>query len=238
MYLDITFLILVVIASGIITLTLYEYSKSLVGNLLIYSLAGTLFLGAIRLFFSLSESNVLPITHATRMLCWHLMFYLTITTFLISTRALVKVVDIKTTKSLINPLLICLFLGALILGIFFIAVPINNYVTTYFANSIWDRSGLYHFIAFAFAISVSYYLIIINKKYSGNINAISKPLLIAMAFLSLIHLIELLFESWHIMEIDEELIEDIEKYLWIPVFLSIIYGFIRLRHALKSTLTT
>lgn len=173
-YFNLAYLIFTIIALLVIGVNIKEHGKSLVGNLLIYSFFGTLFLGAIRLFFALTDAGLIKIDDGTVMVCWHLMFYLTMLTFLISIRALVKIVDLSHTNSLGNPFIPSIILGLLILAVFAIAAPVDQYVKTYFVDTIWDRSGLVHFVAFAFAGFLSYYLYKINKKFEGNIGALSK----------------------------------------------------------------
>lgn len=213
--------------------TLRNHKKSLVGNLLIYSFAATIFLGLIRVLFFVVDSGYLRVGETTLMICWHIMFYLTISTFLTATRTLVKIINVNTQQRLGNPYLITVGIGALVLLIFPLAYHIDSRLSPLFMDSLYDRSGLLHFIAFAFAALAGYDLNIIRKKFTGNIGVISLPLTISLAFLSIMHLWELLVESWKIIHVSGEFGEHIEKILWIPVFTFIFCAFFLLKRSVQ-----
>jgi hypothetical protein len=213
------------------------HQKSNIGNFLIYSFAGVLFLGIIRLFFATVDSGLLQIDEMTVMICWHLMFYLTMTLFLVATRALVVVLDINyPPKEQLNPFILPTLAGLGILLLFYFSPVIDKSISPLVEGTWIEMSGIAHFIAFTYAGGVAYYLLRIKEKYSGSIGKISTPLLISLSILSLIHLLELLGESWHILPFNHEYVEVTESLLMIPFFLLVGVAYWKLKKTLSVTL--
>ena len=213
---------------------IYDYKKASVGVLLIYFLNGTLLLGLIRLFLALVALQVIKIDDSTAMVIWHLMFYVAIGLFVLATRILVKIVGQTEYKEPLSRALLVFCLSIFVFGLLFVTAPsFDKLVVATFKDTFWDRVGLPHFIAFGFAGLVSYYLLQVQQKFEGNIKAIAFPLLFSIGTLSIIHLWELLNESWGVIKVSEDFGEGVEMYLWIPVYLLTFYAFWKFREVSK-----
>lgn len=232
--LEVIYFTLILFTLGTILVLLRTYKKSYIGDFLVYSFAGVLFLGIIRLFFAAADYKLIHLEEDTLMICWHIMFYLTMTLFLVATRALVTVLDINNPpKSKFNPFYLSSLAGIGIVLLFYFSPAVEKNITPLFEGTWLDKTGLMHFIAFAYAGGVAHYLLGIRKKFFGSIGSVSVPLLISVALLSLIHLWELLAESWHLISLPGEMVETAESILWVPVFLFVLVAYWKL----KKTLT-
>ena len=233
MIFDITYLILICISIYLIATLILKYRNSLISIFLIYSFEAIAFLAAIRLLFAFDEWKMIDISETTLMICWHLLFYLSIGIFLMATRALLNVVDVKTQSfSLVKTFLITFLFSSGILLVFLSFTFIDKNISPIMEGSLIDKWGLLHFVAFIFALVASIDLFKIKNKYKGTIGSISGPLIVTLVILSLIHFWELLVESWMIVKVSLEFGESIEGILWIPVFVTIAYGYFRLKKAL------
>jgi hypothetical protein len=228
--------LLVGIAIAIILSAVRKQKGSLAGATFIYLLCAIALVGAFRAFIFLAETRILDIGEGTIVLFWHAMFYLAMVMFLLGGRSFVRLAGPphgvkgafgEATGLALTFLLVTLFL-------FLIAEPLNPLVAAIFEGSIWDQSGLVHFIAFVLGGFVASYLFQVRARLGRNFAVTAAPLLAALAFLSSLHLWELLTESWGVIKLPSDTIELVEQIAALPAFLLFIYAFWRLRATEKS----
>jgi len=96
------------------------------------------------------------------------------------------------------------------------------------------KIGIQHLIAFAFSSLVAFTLIEIRSFPEHYNSYFTFPLLIVFVLFVTYHFWELLTESLEIIVISEEIIEQVEQILVIPIFLVLIFGIIHLKKSLME----
>lgn len=225
------YLILVLLIIGLIIIhkVIKKFGASIMGNLFGYFTIGTIFLIEMRLFIHLVELNILSVANGALHFWWHVMFYLAMLSFFFGLKGLVDLADGKEDKiaKKVSKWRLTLVISTLV--IIFVSITTGNSLASFYDGPLFQNSGLHHFIAFAIASLVVYYLIQ-SKKKIGMIGAgIATPFIISISFWGLQHFWELLTESWKILQIDEEIIEHVEQYLVIIAVLALIYSFVQLK---------
>ncbi|HET7099056.1 MAG TPA: hypothetical protein VFI61_02390 [Patescibacteria group bacterium] len=224
MYIEIIYLVLIVFALFQVFPAVKELGKSSLGNTFKHFLTVILLLGGIRLFFFFTDNHIILAEEATVMTIWHLMFYLAIAVLIFVNRQLLVLVDPNAKKSQISPATLGILSVVIMAGLFLIAQPFNESIASRIEGTIWDMIGGFHLIAFVFAGVVWSSLVSIKNKYASSIGPMVTPLLISVGTLSVIHLWELLNESWKVINVGE-FGETFEKYLWIVVYFFVAYAF-------------
>ena len=97
-----------------------------------------------------------------------------------------------------------------------------------YTSSIFDAIGLHHFLAFALAGAVAWYLISAKQRLGQIGRAIADPIIIAVTALSLQHLWELLNESWKVIDVVPAIGEGVEKIFLVVAGGALIFGAWRL----------
>jgi hypothetical protein len=223
--------LLVGISIAIVLSAVRNRKGTLIGATFVYLLCAISLVGVFRAFIFLAEVGVLHLGEGTVVLFWHVMFYLAIVMFLLGGRSFVRLAGpprgAKEPFGEATRLGIVFVLASLFLAL--IAEPLNPLITAVFEGSIWDQSGLVHFVAFVLGGFVASYLFQLRARLGGNFAIIAVPLLAALAFLSFVHLWELLTESWRVIQLPSDTIELVEQLAALPTFLFFIYAFSRLR---------
>jgi hypothetical protein len=93
-----------------------------------------------------------------------------------------------------------------------------------YTKSPLDSFGLHHFIAFAFAGIVFWYLFFAQKNLGQLGRLIANPVIFAVTALCLQHLWELLNESWHVINVAGATGEGVEKIFLITAACALIWG--------------
>ncbi len=198
----------------------------------IYYCAATVLLGLIKVFLHLAESHTLGISDATATLGWHLMFYLAMAMFIAGTTALLHV-SVGTSGTPKRPFSRLILRGKfpVLVGVVVFAgsVLADNWITKVFADSLADRSGFVHFLAFAMSIAVVYAMRRLRKNLGQYVRSIATPIIWAVFFLGVVHFWELLTESWAVLTVSHETIEIVEIFLTLPALALIFYAFLRTR---------
>ncbi|MCP6719350.1 MAG: hypothetical protein KJI71_03905 [Patescibacteria group bacterium] len=230
-------IILVIAAVVIIFRIALGYGRSSVGAAFLYFLYGTVLLGSIRLFIFFVDGGILPISEGTLIVWWHLLFYLAMIAFFIGAKSLVQWVsatDVSEVISFRKALWVGILFTMLTLALFFTAVPLNEAFDNAFSGSIWDRFGIQHFVAFLFAGLVTLHMLRVGRKLRKNIATIVMPLLGTFALLTVIHLWELVTESWKWIVFPEAIIESVEQIITLPAYIFIFYAFMKARKLLEG----
>lgn len=228
---EIIYLILVIFSLVQVILALKEFGASSLGKVFGHFLTVIVLLAGIRLLFFLVDSHILLIEDATLMFIWHLMFYESIGVMILVNRSLISLLG---QAKLINPWALGSVSLMVMALLFLLAKPLDPWVTQHIAGTWWMRSGIFHFVAMLFAGVAAWGLYQIKQKFASSVGRIVWPLLIAISILSVVHLWELLTESWMLIRVTDEFGEFVERYLWIAVYFFVAYAFWAVRRAARA----
>ena len=226
-------MLLACIAIAILALIIKQFGSSAISFVFGYFMIGTALVALARLFILLSSFGVLDISSETLNLGWHLLFFLSMITFFIAGKNFSKLgSDTETTEGSASVIGWGLACGIFTLLVFVLAPSIDEPFTTRFAGSIADTSGLMHLIAFILGSVAAFYLFYRSKM--GKITALlATPYLISLGLFGLNHAWELMFESWHIVNVTDSTGERIEQFFVLPAFMLMTYAYIRLWSLLR-----
>ncbi len=240
-WLEALIFVFIIVAVLLNITVIHKFKTSTFGMPFIYILSGMILLGLSRVVILLYDLEILEIQDITLQVWWHLLFYLAMVSFLF---ALTKIISTAKGQKLVgftkNDSIILGLFGLLAAILLLGAEAANQWVASLFDGSFMDKGGVVHFIAFGLAgfAAAKLFWIRINQKYSGKIiAAIIIPFLLFLALMSLNHFWELLTESWKVILVPEATIETVEQFFWLPAFICMTYGFIRLRKEMRKALT-
>ena len=235
-WLELLVFILIIIAFFQNMAFVRKFGKSAMGLFFIYILAGTSTMATIVAIILLFNLEILSISESTLMVWWHFIFYTGMTALLLGLHTMEKSMSSETERTAGKyTLIISIFVGFSLL-IFTFAYFLNGWITSIIEGSLVDRMGIFHFIAFAFAILMAIKLFRIRSKFGSIIKNFIPALFIFLISLSLIHLWELLAESWKVFTFEDSIIENVEQVFWLAAFAALNYGFFNIRKSLKKAL--
>lgn len=227
--LDVISVLFMLIAIFTIITSLRGYGKSTIGIALRYFLNATLVLGAIRLIFILDDDNIYHVHDITEMTAWHFLFVYALIFFYMAGRTFAKLVNSNSGKSSYNIAFSLQIFSVLISAATIISMPYaDSFLVQYLQNTWFATFGWFHIIAIVFSLIIFVYLYQLKHKFKGYSGVIG-DIYISLALLALIHLWELLNESWKVIMVSDNFGEFLERILWIPVFIFILYSFMKLK---------
>ena len=232
--LDTLCVIIMIFAAVFIFQTIKEYKRSTISAAFVYFLIGTLILGAIRVFFILVDDDLWSLHDITLTVGWELLFYLSMIIFFVAGSALAHLVKVNSKQESLAKAYTWLFVSLFFTIIVFIIAPyIDRDLVKYIQNTWFNNFGVLHLVAFVTAGFVALSLMRVKSSFKGYESVIT-DIYIAILAISLIHLWELLAENWKVISISYNAGELIERILWVPVFLFILYAFSKLKKMTKS----
>lgn len=212
-----------------------RFGTSVYGAPFIHILTGIILLGLIQLLFALAGG----LDESTLMLWWHLLFYLAMSSFLAALNR------IRSTERGIPEgfgTRDWLLMGTLLVAatvLLLLARAANPWVESWLPDSLADRSGLFHFLAFTFAgvLASRMLWMRLHRDHTGApVEAFAMGFAGALILLAFIHLWELLTESWKVIMVSNEVIEAAERVIWVGVFLALLVGLARVTVLLSRIL--
>ena len=207
------------------------FGKSALASIFSYLFIGTGIFFVIAIFQKLG-GDFFGISSESMDFWWHIMFYLALLYYYVGLSYLVGLGDADTTSGKGVQIGMEKVWGAvaiaILITIFIIPRMVDSYVGLYM-NSVLADLGLHHFIAFAIAGTVGYYLVNAKRRLGQIGRAIANPMIIAIFALGLQHFWELLNESWKVVNVTSSVGEGIEKVFLIIAALCIGYAALRLR---------
>jgi hypothetical protein len=217
-------LTLFLVAAVIFIVAVRKYGKSTLGTVLTYVAMGSVLL----LFskgFDVVGGQMFNISDDSVMIWWHLLFYIAFGFYLFGIKALASLQEPGTDFEKVGKHVWWWGLLAALAVIYVYTIPTTGepYVLAYLGTPL-SSFGLHHFIAFAFAGGVAYYLFAVRTKLGMIGKALSVPMIIAIIMLSLQHLWELLNESWKVIVVTGTVGETVEQGLLIVASASLVYG--------------
>jgi len=200
----------------------------------IYFLFGIILFGLTRVFYILSDQGIIPISDDTLEVWWHLIFYNSLGLILLSIKDIMRKPQYVKPRSLKRCLSICMISTIFAIFVFLSAVPLDEEFVSVFSDTFLGKIGIQHLIAFAFSSLVAFTLIEIRSFPEQYNSYFTFPLLIVFVIFVTYHFWELLTESLEIIVISENIIEQVEQILVIPIFLVLIFGIIHLKKSLME----
>ena len=203
----------------------------------IYFTISIFFFSIMRIFYYLNETLGLEVSGIMITLWWHLIFYISMGIFLMglilmetSTLSLSQKSSILNIKDKIIFGVITII--SIILFITFFSLP--EQVNSLIERTLLDhRNGFIHFLAFIIGGLVVAALIDTKKKFGKTITSSFIPFLLAISFISLVHVWELLTESYHIINIAGSIIEPVEDVLTIISMSSFLIAYLKIKKNLR-----
>ncbi len=229
--LDLAGLLLVLAAVAILVRNVRDFWHTPTAEAFVYYAAASLLLALMKVFLHLAEAHTLPIGEATAAIGWHILFYLSMGMFISGTTALIRVGRSDTGSSRSFSRIIVRGVTPVAIGVvaFAVSVLVDPLVDHWFAGSILDRVGLVHFLAFVMSVGVVRAMARLREETGTYLGSIVTPMNWAVLFLGLVHLWELITESWQALPVPEEIIEPVEVLLTLPAFALIFFAFLRTR---------
>ncbi len=217
--------VLVIVALLASLYVIYIIGTGMINVTFISFAAGVFFIFLSRAFMYLADEGVYQLSDATFHIWWHLLFYLSMLSFIWGGMRLQQISGSEKPEGFHGKDI--LVLGSLLLasaGIFLIANPVEPALAQVLTGSSIHAIGLHHFLAVVLAVQAASLMLYIKKNW-GQILAIGMtPVLIFIILMGVQHLWELLTESWQLLNISESSIEQVEQFIVIPAFFFLIYG--------------
>ncbi|MBI2084521.1 MAG: hypothetical protein HYT70_02825 [Candidatus Aenigmarchaeota archaeon] len=200
----------------------------IIGSVLVYIIFAIVFFSTIYILHLAINFFGIELGEFTLDVWAHLLFYSGMLLFAGASRKISK----YNTDPMLSPrdITILGISAAWWVALIALIIPLNPFVNLY-AGTLIDTSGAIHFIAFGIAL---YAAVQVNnmKKIVGKL--ISNSIiyfLISIVFLGLIHLWELLTESWKVISLPDTVIESTELVLFTIAMISFILAFRSIKKA-------
>ena len=190
----------------------------------IYFLFAIILYGLTRVFYIVSDQGIIPIADDTLEVWWHLIFFNSLILILISMKDIMRKSQYIKPRSLKRCLSICIISTMFSISLFFLAVPLDEGFVSVFSDTFWAKMGIQHLIAFTFSSLVAFTLIEIRSFPEQYNSYFTFPLAIAFVLFVTYHFWELLTESLEIIVISEEIVEQVEQVLVVPIVVVLIFG--------------
>ena len=210
------------------------FGKSTLGSIFSYLLTGTGIFFIITVFQYLG-AEYFQISDQSMDIWWHVMFYMALLFYFAGLKYLVGLGNADTSGGIkvgSEKKWTLLAVVALIV-IFLIPSSAEPIINTYNASAL-SAFGLHHFLAFALAGAVGYYLINAKKRLGQVGRAVANPMIIAIWALGFQHFWELLNESWKVVDVTSSTGEGVEKIFLTVASICMIYAALRLKAFSKA----
>lgn len=231
---DIVSVIAIVATLVVLALNIRDFWGTPTAEVFVYYGTASFLLGLIAVFMHLSLAHAIPVGGASRTLGWHLMFYLSMGMFMAGTTALLRLDKpngpVRRFAEAVRRGFIPAAVGVVV---FFAAMAADAWATRTFGGSLVDRIGIVHFIAFALCLGVVRAMRTLRTQLSSYLASIAGPLTKAVLIFGLVHLWELLSESWRVIGLPGELGEALELTLIACATVLVFAGLLRTRRKMS-----
>ena len=200
----------------------------------IYFLFGIILYGLTRLFYILSDQGIIPIADDALEVWWHLIFYNSLVLILLSIKDIMRKPQYIKPGSLKRCLSICMISTIFAIFVFLLAVPLDEGFVSVYSDTFWAKIGIQHLIALGFSSLVAFTLIEIRSFPEQYNTYFTFPLLTVFVIFVSYHFWELLTESLEIIVISEEIVEQTEQVLVVPIFVVLIFGIMHLKKSITK----
>lgn len=215
------------VATVLTAITVSKFGKSSLASIFSYLLIGTGIFFVITIFQKLG-AEFFMIPDESMDVWWHIMFYMAMISYYFGFKALI---GLGTTENggVIGAEKKWAIVNIILLVIIFIIPSSAEPVVSYYLNTTLANLGLHHFIAFALAAGVGYYLVNAKKNLGMIGKAIANPMIIAIWALAIQHFWELLAESWHVVVTTSDNVEGVEKIFLTIASICVIVAALKLK---------
>ena len=200
----------------------------------VYFLFFILLFGLTRVFYIIADHGIIQIADDTLEVWWHLIFFNSLILILLSIKDIMRKPQYIKLGSLKRCLSICMISTIFAIFVFLSAEPLDEGFVSVFSDTFWAKIGIQHLIAFTFASLIAFTLIEIKSFPEQYHTHFTFPLAIVFVLFITYHFWELLTESLEIIVISEEIVEQIEQLLVIPIFVVLIFGIMRVKKLITT----
>lgn len=224
-----------IVATILMALAMRQFGASILGSIFTYFFIGTASFLAITVFQGLG-ADYFQVSDESMDVWWHILFYLSMFSFYLGLRALVNLgtADPATAGKTFIPAKVWGIISAMVIVFVFLAATPGEGIVSIYDATLLAQLGLHHFLSFILAAIIGSYIYSAKKNLGQIGKAIANPMLIAIWALSLQHLWELQFESWHTVDVTSEVGEGGEKIFLTIAALGFAYAAWRLRSNAKG----
>jgi len=200
----------------------------------IYFLFFIILFGLTRVFYITSDQGIIPVADDTLEVWWHLIFFNSLILILLSIKDIMKKPQYIKPRSLKRCLSICMISTIFTIFVFLSAVPLDEGFVSVFSDTFLAKIGIQHLIAFTFSSLVAFSLIEIRSFPEQYNSYFTFPLAIVFVLFVAYHFWELLTESLEILVIPEEIVEQVEQVIVIPIFSVLIFGIMYIKKSITK----
>lgn len=195
---------------------------------MVYFLTALLLLASSRGMLVLSMLDVLPLSEESQTLGWHSLFFLSMIVFFQAGKTFALPAVSKRHASRVWTILLLPLLSLLFTVLVFVVLTmIDANVALSYGDSLFDRSGMIHVIAFQLAaLAAAYLYVTIRQKHVSSLLAI--PFFLTFGVWSAVHVWELVTESWHLLPIGREYGIAVEQLISFIGSACLLYSFAKL----------
>jgi hypothetical protein len=198
------------IASVVTFIAVRKFGVSTLGSIFTYLFIGTATFFLITIFQTLG-ADFFGISWASMDVWWHFMFYLAFASYFLGLRQLIGLGSSESGTVMKGAEKAWGLFAIVALAIIFVIPKMAEPFLAQYNASILYSMGVHHFIAFALAATVGYYLLNARAKLGQIGRAIATPMIVSILALAGQHFWELLFESWEMVSVTDEVGEGGEK---------------------------
>ena len=214
-----------------------KFGKSSLASIFYYLFIGTGIFFVITVFQKLG-GDFFGIGDTSMDFWWHLMFYMAFFFYFQGIKLLVNLGNADAQQNQMAQIDGERKWGVgarFVLVVVFIIPKFADGIVTAYMSSPFADFGLHHFLAFAVAAAVGFYLLHAEKNLGQIGKAIANPMIVAMWAFAGQHFWELLVESWKVIQVTSETGEGVEKIFLVIAAISITYAAWRLNSFAKAS---
>lgn len=235
LFLEYSTLLLIVLALGFCIYMVLSLGGGALNVLFVPLIFGILFFGASKFFIYLNDNGYYNLSETTFHIWWHLLYYLSLLSFIWGGRRIKNISrGGKPIGFSLKDLVLAYFLVLAAASVFLLATPLESVMVPLFDNTIIDRLGLHHVGAVILGFVAAWYIYHIKGSWGQMLSVGVTPMLIFLALLGVQHFWELLTESWKIIILKPEAIEEVEKWTVLVALIFLNIGLVRIIKAKAS----
>lgn len=225
---------LIVISIILTALVIRRIGKGVLNVIFFSYLFGIFFFGLTYLFILLTGAGFYQISEASYHFWWHLIFYLSMLSFIWGGYRLKEIASTQKAKGW-GPKDMIFFSLIISASLFVFILPTiyEQQLQLILEGSTFNNLGIHHFIAFLLALAAMAVMVYIKNAWGKLLSVSSTPMIIFLSFMTMLHLWELLAETYKVVHVSELMGEAIEQFIVIPGLFFFIYAIMRVIKATK-----
>jgi hypothetical protein len=222
------------VATFVTLVAVRKFGQSALGSIFSYLLIGTGIFFLITVFQTLGGA-FFGISDQSMDVWWHIMFYMAFIFYFFGLKQLVGLGSAEQGSGVkIGMEKTWGLFAVFALGVIFVIPKWAEPLISQYDVSVLYSMGVHHFIAFALAAIVGYYLLMAKKNLGQIGRSIADPMIVSIFALALQHFWELLNESWKVVVVTDNVGEGVEKIFLIIAAGGLTYAAYRLNSFAKG----